>query len=70
MPKTLRVYIPLELRRGGGRSRILPPKHVEITMNRGQDPHLLRTTGRACPCSQQGWWRRKCASNRTVSCDP
>lgn len=54
MPETLRVHIPLELRRGGGRSRILPPKHVEITMNRGQDPHLLRAIRRACPCSQQG----------------
>ena len=27
-PDTLRVHIPLELRRRGGRPRILPPKHV------------------------------------------
>lgn len=42
MPKTLRVHIPLELRRRGGRPRILPPKHVEAAMGRGQDPHMLR----------------------------
>ena len=52
-PETLRVHIPLELRRRGGRPRILPPKHVEAAMGRGQDPHLLRAIGRAW-----GWRRR------------
>lgn len=46
-PETLRVHIPLELRRRGGRPRILPPKHIEAAMGRGQDPHLLRAIGRA-----------------------
>ena len=52
-PDTLRVHIPLELRRRGGRPRILPPKHVEAAMGRGQDPHLLRAIGRAW-----GWRQR------------
>lgn len=52
-PETLRVHIPLELRRRGGRPRILPPKDVEAAMNRGQDPHLLRAIGRAW-----GWRQR------------
>lgn len=52
-PETLRVHIPLELRRRGGRPRILPPKHVEAAMGRGQDPHLLRAIGRAW-----GWRQR------------
>jgi hypothetical protein len=52
-PETLRVHIPLELRRRDGRPRILPPKHVEAAMNRGQDPHLLRAIGRAW-----GWRQR------------
>ena len=43
----------VELRRRGGRPRILPPKHVEAAMNRGQDPHLLRAIGRAW-----GWRQR------------
>src|SRR5690606_36683539 len=52
-PETLRVHIPLEIRRRGGRPRILPPKHVEAAMGRGQDPHLLRAIGRAW-----GWRQR------------
>ena len=52
-PETLRVLIALELRRRGGRPRILPPKHVEAAMSRGQDPHLLRAIGRAW-----GWRQR------------
>lgn len=51
-PEILRVHIPLELRRGG-RSRILPPNHIEAAMGRGQDPHLLRAIGRAW-----GWRQR------------
>jgi hypothetical protein len=52
-PETLRVHIPLTLRNRGGRPRILPPKEIEVAMDRGQDARLLRALGRA-------WdWRRR-----------
>lgn len=51
-PETLRVHIPLTMRNRGGRPRILPPKEIEVAMDRGQDARLLRAIGRA-------WdWRR------------
>jgi hypothetical protein len=46
-PDTLRVHIPLTLRNRGGRPRILPPKEIEVAMDRGQDARLLRAIGRA-----------------------
>ncbi|WP_282127578.1 hypothetical protein [Roseobacter litoralis] len=46
-PETLRVHIPLTLRNGGGRPRILPPKEIEVAMDRGQDARLLRAIGRS-----------------------
>ena len=46
-PDTLRVHIPLTLRNRGGRPRILPPKEIEVAMERGQDARLLRAIGRA-----------------------
>lgn len=52
-PETLRVHIPLTLRNRGGRPRILPPKEIEVAMERGQDARVLRAIGRA-------WnWRRR-----------
>ncbi|MFP7572365.1 hypothetical protein [Marivita sp. S2033] len=52
-PETLRIHIPLTMRNRGGRPRILPPKEIEVAMDRGQDARLLRAIGRA-------WdWRRK-----------
>jgi len=52
-PETLRVHIPLTMRYRGGRPRILPPKEIEVAMERGQDARLLRAIGRA-------WdWRRR-----------
>ena len=52
-PETLRVHIPLTMRNRGGRPRILPPKEIEVAMDRGQDVRLLRAVGRA-------WdWRRR-----------
>lgn len=51
--ETLRVHIPLTMRNPGGRPRILPPKEIEVAMERGQDARLLRAIGRA-------WdWRRR-----------
>ena len=52
-PETLRVHIPLTLRNRGGRPRILPPKEIEVAMDRGQDARLLRAIGRAW-----GWRHR------------
>jgi len=46
-PETLRVHIPLTLRNRGGRPRVLPPKEIEVAMDRGQDARLLRAIGRA-----------------------
>jgi hypothetical protein len=46
-PETLRVHIPLTLRNRGGHPRILPPKEIEVAMERGQDARLLRAIGRA-----------------------
>lgn len=33
--ETLRVHIPFTLRNRGGRPRILPPKEIEVAMDRG-----------------------------------
>jgi hypothetical protein len=52
-PDTIRVFIPLTIRRRNGRPRILPPASMEATEPRPQDPHVLR----AIACA---WgWRRK-----------
>jgi hypothetical protein len=52
-PDTIRVFIPLTLRRRNGRPRILPPASMEPVEPRTQDPHVLR----AIACA---WgWRRK-----------
>ncbi len=47
MNDTLRIHIPLTIRKRGGRPRILPPKEIEVEMGRGQDPHVLRAIGLA-----------------------
>jgi hypothetical protein len=53
-PDTIRVFIPLTIRRRNGRPRILPPAHMESADDpRTQDPHVLRAI--ACAWS----WRRK-----------
>ncbi len=46
-PDTIRVHVPLTLRKRGGRPRILPPRDIEATSSSGPDPRLLRTIGRA-----------------------
>lgn len=54
MPKdTISVFIPLAPKRRNGRPRILPPEPSTQFQTRTQDPHILRSLGRA-------WgWRRK-----------
>jgi hypothetical protein len=50
---TIRVVIPLAIRRRNGRPRILPPEDVAARQARTQEPHILKALGRA-------WaWRRK-----------
>ena len=52
--ETIRVHIPLTVRKRGGRPRILPPKDIEASdPPPGQDPRVLRAIGRA-------WaWRKR-----------
>jgi hypothetical protein len=50
---TMRVFIPLTIRRRNGRPRILPPANMEPAERRSQDPHVMRAI--ACAWS----WRRK-----------
>lgn len=50
---TIRVIIPLKLRKKNGRPRILLPPDYKPSEDRTQDPHILRAIGRA-------WaWRRR-----------
>lgn len=51
--ETIRVVIPLMIRKRNGRPKILPPDEVTIRDGRSQDPHVLRAIARA-------WsWRRQ-----------
>ncbi|WP_353429124.1 hypothetical protein [Paracoccus denitrificans] len=50
---TIRVMIPLTLRKKNGRPKILPPADYRPSEDQMQDPHILRAIGRA-------WsWRRR-----------
>lgn len=52
-PDTLRVIIPLNIRKRNGRPKILPPNEMTAPQDRAQAPHLLRTVGRSL-----GWRRQ------------
>ncbi|MCW5716241.1 MAG: hypothetical protein KIS68_00270 [Bauldia sp.] len=53
---TIRVVIPLTIRKRNGRPKILPPEDVDLRNGRAQDPHVLRAVARA-------WsWRRQLES--------
>jgi len=53
---TIRVVIPLTLRKKNGRPKILPPDEVTLLDGQAQDPHVLRAIARA-------WnWRRQLES--------
>lgn len=57
----IRVVIPLAIRRRNGRPRVLPPEDVAARQMRAQDPHILKTLGRA-------WaWRRKLESGEMAT---
>ena len=50
---TVRVFVPLTIRRRNGRPRVLPPENVAARQSRAQDPHILKALGRS-------WaWRRR-----------
>ena len=50
---TIRVLIPLKVRKKNGRPKIMPPADYRPSEDRAQDPHILRAIGRA-------WaWRRR-----------
>lgn len=50
---TIRVIIPLTIRKRNGRPKILPPDDVDARNGRSQDAHVLRAIARA-------WsWRRR-----------
>jgi hypothetical protein len=50
---TIRVLIPLKVRKKNGRPKILPPADYRPSEDQIQDPHILRAIGRAW-----GWRRR------------
>lgn len=50
---TMRVFIPLTIRKRNGRPKILPPADIMPANDGGVDPHVLKAIARA-------WsWRRK-----------
>ena len=52
-PTTMRVFIPLTIRKRNGRPKILPPMDMMPTNDDGVDPHVLKAIAKA-------WsWRRK-----------
>ena len=52
-PTTMRVFIPLAIRKRNGRPRIMPPADMIPANEGGVDPHVLKAIARA-------WsWRRK-----------
>ncbi len=58
---TIRVVIPLSIRRRNGRPKILPPEDVLEQQARVQNPHILKALGRA-------WaWRRRLESGEVAT---
>ncbi len=52
-PTTMRVFIPLTIRKRNGRPKILPPTDMIPANEGGVDPHVLKAIAKA-------WsWRRK-----------
>ena len=60
-PSTLRIIIPLTVRRRNGRPRIQPPADYIPVNDGGTDPHVLRALA-------QAWsWRRKLESGEVAT---
>jgi len=59
-PTTMRVFIPLTIRKRNGRPKILPPADM-VSDTGGVDPHVLKAIGKA-------WsWRRKLDSGQVAT---
>ena len=61
---TIRVVIPLAIRRRNGRPKVLPPENVADQQVRVQDPHILKALGRAW-----AWKRRLESGDVATACD-
>ena len=59
-PTTMRVFIPLTIRKRNGRPKIVPPADV-VPDTGGVDPHVLKAIARA------GGWRRKLESGQVAT---
>ncbi len=60
-PTTMRVFIPLTIRKRNGRPKILPPADMIPTNDGGVDPHVMRAIAKA-------WsWRRKLESGAATT---
>jgi len=58
---TIRVVIPLTVRRRNGRPKILPPQGTLAPEAHSQDPHILKALGRA-------WaWRRRLENSEVAT---
>jgi hypothetical protein len=51
---TIRVLIPLKVRKKNGRPKIMPPADYLPSEDQTQDPHILRAIGRAWGWRQAG----------------
>ena len=61
-PSTMRVFIPLTIRKRNGRPKIVPPADV-VPDTRGVDPHVLKAIAKA-------WsWRRKLDTGAAATID-
>ena len=59
-PSTMRVFIPLTIRKRNGRPKIVPPADV-VPDTGGVDPHVLKAIAKA-------WgWRRKLESGEAAT---
>jgi len=59
-PTTMRVFIPLTIRKRNGRPKIVPPADV-VPDTGGVDPHVLKAIAKA-------WsWRRKLESGAAAT---
>ena len=60
-PTTMRVFIPLAIRKRNGRPKIMPPADMTRANEGGLDPHVLKAIARA-------WsWRRKLESGAAAT---
>ena len=60
-PATIRVIIPLAIRKRNGRPKIMPPADMIPANDGGVDPHVLKAIARA-------WsWRRKLESGAAAT---